>query len=401
MSPQPAKPAADSPLMIALLIAMATLNPISVNMIVPVLTAMADGLGTDFATVQLTLSCYLFATAISQLVHGPLSDRFGRRPVVLWGVLIYAVASLVCLFATSVWIVILGRILQGVGAAAGFALCRAIVRDLYQRERAASMLGYITMGFSTAPMVAPLIGGLLSDHLGWRLIFLFMAAVGIVMFVVMWLALPETRKPMPEGQQRVGFFQGFAVLARIPAFWAYALNTGLMAGIFFAFLGGAPFVATMHFGMTGTAYGIYFALSPIAFFVGNYLTGRLTMRLGAGPMMRAGNALSLVSAVVLIALLAIGWQNPLALFIPVWFIGLANGLSLSNSMAGAVSVRPALAGTAAGITGSFQIGFGAVATVVVGYLLTAANSPMPLPLFMTALAIAALATGFWARYARS
>jgi DHA1 family bicyclomycin/chloramphenicol resistance-like MFS transporter len=395
------QPAAGSRVMIALLIAMATLNPISINMIVPALTAMADGLDADFATIQLTLSSYLFATAISQLIHGPLSDKFGRRPVLLWGVLIYAVASLICLFAPSAWIVILGRILQGVGAAAGFALCRAIIRDLYERERAASMLGYITMGFSTAPMVAPLIGGLLSDYLGWRLIFLFMAVVGVVMLVVMWLALPETRKPMPEGQERVGFFKGFAVLARIPAFWAYALNIGLMAGIFFAFLGGAPFVATTHFGMSGTAYGVYFAMSPVAFFLGNFLTGRLTMRLGTGSMMRAGNALGLVAAICLIALLGSGWQNPLALFVPVWFIGLANGLSLSNSMAGAVSVRPALAGTAAGITGSFQVGFGAVATVVVGYLLTAANTPLPLPLFMTALGAAALATGIWARFAKS
>jgi DHA1 family bicyclomycin/chloramphenicol resistance-like MFS transporter len=401
MSLQPAKPAADSPLMIALLIAMATLNPISVNMIVPALTAMAEGLGTDFATVQLTLSCYLFATAISQLVLGPLSDRFGRRPVILCGVLIYVAASVLCLVATSVWIVILGRILQGVGAAAGFALCRAIVRDLYERERAASMLGYITMGFSTAPMVAPLIGGLLSDHLGWRLIFLFMAGVGLAMLIPIWLALPETRKPMPEGQERIGFFQGFAILARIPAFWAYALNTGFMAGIFFAFLGGAPFVATTLFGMSGTAYGIYFAMSPIAFFLGNFLTGRLTMRLGTGSMMRAGNVLGLVAAICLIALLGSGWQSPLALFVPVWFIGLANGLTLSNSMAGAVSVRPALAGTAAGITGSLQIGFGAVATVVVGYLLTAAHSPMPLPFLMTALGVAALATGIWSKYARS
>jgi DHA1 family bicyclomycin/chloramphenicol resistance-like MFS transporter len=191
------------------------------------------------------------------------------------------------------------------------------------------------------------------------------------------------------------------VLARIPAFWAYALNTGLMAGIFFAFLGGAPFVATTHFGMSGTAYGVYFAMSPVAFFLGNFLTGRLTMRLGTGSMMRAGNALGLAAAICLIALLGSGWQNPLALFVPVWFIGLANGLSLSNSMAGAVSVRPALAGTAAGITGSFQVGFGAVATVVVGYLLTAANTPLPLPLFMTALGAAALATGIWARFAKS
>jgi DHA1 family bicyclomycin/chloramphenicol resistance-like MFS transporter len=405
MKDNPASPAGTrtgaSGIVIAVLIAVATLNSLSINMIVPALPSMAAGLATDFASVQLTLSSYLFATAIAQLVHGPLSDKFGRRPVLMAGMLLYILASVICLFATSVWIVILGRILQGVGAAAGFALGRAIVRDLYEREKAASMLGYITMGFSLAPMVAPLIGGLISDHLGWRLIFLFLTAVGCVLLFITWTALPETRKPVPEGEKRIGFVISFATLAKIPAFWAYALTTGFMTAVFFAFLGGTPYVATTLFGMSGTEYGLYFVFVPIGFFIGNFFTARLTMRVGSGRLMRIGNLISLAASISSLLLLGSGWQHPLALFAPIYLIGLANGLSSNNSIAGAVSVRPHLAGAASGIAGSFQIGFGAVATVIIGYLLTLTSSPMPVPILMTVLALCAVTTGQWAKVARA
>jgi MFS transporter, DHA1 family, multidrug resistance protein len=390
-----------SVVMILLLIAVSSLNPISVNIIVPSLTAIAQGLHTDFATAQLTLSSYLFATAISQLLHGPLSDKFGRRPVLLVGILIYVIASALCLTATSIWIVVVGRILQGVGAAAGFALGRAIVRDLYERERAASMLGYITMGFSTAPMVAPLIGGLISDHLGWRLVFVFMTVVGLLLLIFVWMALPETRRPMPEGQVRTGFFRSFAILARIPAFWAYACNCGLTVAVFFTFLGGTPFVATTLFGMSGTQYGIYFAFVPIGYFLGNWLTAGLAARLGIGTMIRTGNVLLVIAGIGSTILLGSGWQSPFAIFAPMYLVGFANGLVTANGIAGAVSVRPALAGVASGITGSFQIGFGAVATVIVGYLLTLTHSPMPVPIMMTGFAVMALGTGIWSKTARS
>lgn len=340
MSKDQVKPPDASAVVVGLLIAISALNPLAVNIIVPALTGMAEGLDTDFATVQLTLSSYLFAIAIAQLVYGPLSDKFGRRPIVLVGVAVYVLASILCVVATSIWVVIIGRILQGIGAAAGFALGRAIVRDLYEREKAASMLGYITMGFSTVPMVAPLIGGLISDHLGWRLIFVFIAIVSLLLLVSVWFALPETRKPMAVGQTRPGFFQSFRILAKIPAFWAYTLNLGFMVAIFFIFLGGTPFVATKLFGMSGTEFGLFFALVPVGFFLGNWLTAKLATRLGIGVMIRGGNLLALISGIISAILLGSGWQNPFALFAPMYLMGLANGLSMANGTAGAVSIRP-------------------------------------------------------------
>jgi DHA1 family bicyclomycin/chloramphenicol resistance-like MFS transporter len=206
---------------------------------------------------------------------------------------------------------------------------------------------------------------------------------------------------MPEGQVRTGFFRSFAILAVIPAFWAYALNVGFMGAVFFTFLGGTPFIATTLFGMSGTQYGVYFAFVPIGFFLGNWLTAGLATRLGIVAMIRAGNALSLIAGIISIILLGSGWQNPFAIFAPMYLVGLANGLSTANGLAGAVSVRPALAGAASGVTGSFQIGFGAVATVIVGYLLTLTHSPMPVPIMMTVFAAIALATGIWVKTARN
>lgn len=395
------KPPEASAIVVGLLIAISALNPLSVNIIVPALTSMAADLDTDFATAQLTLSCYLFAAAIAQLVHGPLSDKYGRRPVVLIGVAVYVLASIVCIFASSIWIVIFGRILQGVGAAAGYALGRAIVRDLYEREKAASMLGYITMGFSTVPMVTPLIGGLISDYFGWRLIFVFIAIVSMLVLVAIWFALPETRRPMEEGQTRPGFFQSLKILAKIPAFWAYTLNLGLMVGTFFIFLGGTPFVAITLFGMTGTEFGIYFAFIPVGFFLGNWLTAGLAVRLGIGPMIRIGNFLALVGGIISAILLSSDWQSPFVLFAPMYLIGLAIGLALANGTAGAVSIRPSLAGAASGIAGSMQMSFGATATVVIGYLLTLTQSALSVPALIVALSALALATGFWIKTART
>lgn len=394
-------PAPSSPTTIAMLIAVASLNPLSVNIIVPAMTAMAAGLGTDFATIQLTLSAYLFATSISQLVHGPLSDRFGRRPILLAGTSIYILASLLCLFATTAWVVIVGRILQGVGASAGFALGRAIVRDLYEREKAASMLGYVTMGFATAPLIAPLIGGLITDNLGWRLVFVFMTIISVILLAAIWFLLPETRRPMPEGETRPGFFQSFRTLARIPAFWAYALHVGFNGGMFFTFLGGTPFVATTTFGMTGTQYGTYFAMVPLAFIFGNFLTARFSARLGIWTMIVTGSSIGLLASITSMLLLSSGWQNPFALFGPMYAIGLANGLTMANGMAGAISVRPMLAGAASGITGSFQIGFGAIATVIIAHLLTTTEAGWMVGLQMGVCATIALSFAIWSRWARS
>lgn len=387
-------------LLIAVLIAVSALNPIAVNMFVPAMPDIMRNLHTDQAAVQLVLSVYLFSTAVAQLVLGPLSDRYGRRPVLLGGLSIFVIASLICTLAPSIGVLIAGRVLQGWGGCVGIVLGRAIVRDRYERNQAATMIGYVMMGFAIAPMVGPIIGGVLNDLVGWRSIFGLLTTLGVAMGAVAFLFLPETRIPTSAGTDRPGFLRSFVTLAGLPAFWAYALACAFGTAVFFAFLGGTPFVAIDRLGMTGTEYGLYFALVPGGFMLGNFLTGRFSRRTGTVALVITGSVVTLLAVVAMLVAFLAGWYHPLALFLPMYVIGFANGLTLANALAGAVSVRPDLAGAASGLAGAMQIGFGGVATVVIGALLAATHSVFPLVACMAALALLGVAAAIWTKTAR-
>jgi len=388
-------------LLIVVLIVVSALNPIAVNMFVPAMPDIMRGLNTNQAGVQLVLSVYLFSTAVAQLVLGPLSDRYGRRPVLLGGLTVFVIASLVCTLAPSIGVLIAGRVLQGCGGCVGIVLGRAIVRDRYERAQAATMLGYVMMGFAIAPMVGPVIGGVLNDFVGWRSIFGLLATLGIAITLVAFLFMPETRVPASNETERPTFLRSLATLSRLPAFWAYALTCALGTAVFFSFLGGTPFVAVDMLGMTGTEYGLYFILVPGGFMLGNFLTGRFSRRVGIFALVLVGSVITFLAVVGMFFAFLAGWYHPLALFLPMYAIGFANGLTLANALAGAVSVRPELAGAASGFAGAMQIGFGGIATVVIGALLAATHSVFPLIICMAVLALFGIAAAIWTRTARA
>lgn len=386
--------------LILILIAVASINPVGVNMFVPAMPDMMRGLGTNQAMIQFVLSGYLFATAIGQLVLGPLSDRYGRRPILLGGLAVFVAASAACALAESVGLLVLARIIQGAGGCVGIVLGRAIIRDRFERDEAASMIGYVTMGFALAPMVAPIIGGVLNDNAGWQSIFLFQAGLGVIVAFAAYLLLPETHEPARRAEERPTLLKSFLILSRIPAFWAYTLTCAFSTAIFFSFLGGTPFVASDLLGLTGTEYGLYFMPMPGGFVIGNFLTARYSRRLGVETMLLIGTAIALVAVLAMAAAFLAGWYHPLSLFLPMYAVGFANGLTIANALAGAVSVRPDLAGAASGIAGSLQIGFGATATVIIGAVLAATQSVFPLAIGMAAFALCGLGAAAWTRTAR-
>ena len=264
---------------IATLVLIAGLSALNMNMFLPALPAMAADFGADYATIQLAISGYLAGTAVLQLIIGPLSDRYGRRPVLLSGIGLFLLATLVCIAATSIEVFLIGRMLQTT-LIAGLVLSRAIVRDMVPMEEAASMIGYVTMGMTIVPMIGPVLGGVLSDLLGWQANFVAILIFGLMVMGVVWLDLKETNDSPSESF--AAQFRAYPELLSSGAFWGYTLTTTFASGVFFAFLGGAPFVGSTLLGMSPTVLGLYFCFTAFGYMVGNFLSGPLCPP-GRGP----------------------------------------------------------------------------------------------------------------------
>lgn len=365
---------ASPPHITTLIFATAT-GALAMNVFLPSLPAMARYFGTDYAVMQLAVSLHLAATALLQLVIGPLSDRYGRRPVLLGAFTVFLVGTFAAVFAPTVEALLACRLLQAFSVA-GFALSRAIVRDTTGPDEAASRIGYITMGMALVPMVGPMIGGLLDEIYGWQATFWLTLGFGLVAFLVIFLDLGETnwhRSPSFLAQ-----FRAYPELLSSRRFWGYTLTAAFTSGAFFAFLGGGPFVSTEMLGLSPSRYGFYFALISVGYMLGNFLTGRYSRRIGLNRMMLFGNMIAVVGMSLSILLFASGLNHPIALFGPAFFTGVGNGMSLPSANAGIVSVRPHLAGSASGLGGAMQIGGGAVMAVLAGAWLTVDSGPYPL-----------------------
>jgi DHA1 family bicyclomycin/chloramphenicol resistance-like MFS transporter len=386
-------PAAKAPLLV--LIAVSAVNPLALNIFVPSMPGMEVAFNTTYARVQLALSFYLAAVAIAQLVLGPLSDRFGRRPVMIGGMMLFVGGTLVCRFAPTIEVLILGRVIQGIGGCTGLVLSRAIVRDVYDRDQSASMIGFVTMGMAVAPAIGPAIGGFLDELYGWTASFDLVLAFGTVVTLLAWLRLKETNIERRASGGIAGLAGSIVTLMRIPAFRVFAFTCMFSSSIFFTYVGGAPYVAQKLMGVGTQETGFWFMLIACGYIIGNFCSGRYAGRIGVMRMILIGNLGAVAACGAMVALFAAGVMHPVAIFGPAFFLGIANGIALPSTLSSGVSVRPDLAGAASGLIGSMQVGGGALATVLVGALLK--DTPWPLVLIMTALALLALGSGHMAR----
>jgi DHA1 family bicyclomycin/chloramphenicol resistance-like MFS transporter len=375
--------------LLALLIAMAGVGSLSLNILVPAIPSLVNQFAARPASVQLTVSLYLMGLAVAQLVFGPLSDRFGRRPVVVAGLALATVASTAAIFAASIASLIVARVVQSLGASTGQTIGRAIIRDLYDREHAASMIGLVTSAVVFMPMVAPLIGGILDTLFGWEAIFVFAAGLSLTVFVWAALTLPETRKFSAVAGERGYSLGDLAALTASPRFLGYALCAGLGSAPFFSFLGGAPHVVVSMLGRTSAEYGIWFFVPSIGFMSGNFAVSRLAGRFGIDALIWWGIAFTVVGCLLgVFAYVALpGWEMA-AIFLPQIIVGFGNGLLLPTSVAGAVSIRPQVAGTASGLTGFIQMAIGAVAAQLGGYVVAQATDAVPMLLLMLGFGVA-------------
>jgi DHA1 family bicyclomycin/chloramphenicol resistance-like MFS transporter len=375
--------------LLAPLIAMAGMSSLSLNILVPAIPGLVTKFAADPASVQLAVSLYLMGLAAAQLVFGPLSDRFGRRPVVLAGLALATIASTAAVFAANIASLVTARVAQSLGASTGQTIGRAIIRDLYDREHAASMIGLVTSVVVLMPMVAPLLGGILDTLFGWEAIFAFTAILSFIVFAWAVLELPETRNLSLAPGSGPRFGADLAALAASPRFFGYALCAGLGSAPFFSFLGAAPHVVVTVLGHTSAEYGLWFFVPSIGFMAGNFAVSRLTAQFGIYALIWWGIALTIFGCVlaVLVYVALPGWEMA-TIFLPQIVIGFGNGLLLPTSIAGAVSIRPQVAGTASGVTGFIQMAIGAVAAQLGGQVVAHAAGGMPMLLLMLAFGIA-------------
>lgn len=365
---------ATPPRLLTLVLAAAA-SALAMNVFLPSMPGMARYFNVEYALMQLTVSVYLAANAGIQLFIGPMSDRFGRRPVLIVCFAIFIAATIAAILSPNFEFLLAMRVLQAFSAA-GLVVPRAIVRDMVEPARAASLFGYITMGMALAPMAAPVVGGLLDEMFDWRATFGLLLAFGVIAFAFILLDLGETNHNRSEsfGAQ----FRSYPELLLSRRFWGYVMAAGFTSGQFFAFLGGGPFVATEIMHLTPSAYGLLFGIISAGYVLGNFISGRFTERVGIRRMILTGNLLAMSGLLVSLALLSSGLEHPLSFFGPVVMIGLGNGMALPSVTAGMVSVRPHLAGSAAGLGSAMQIGVGAAFSVLGGLFLTVESGAFPL-----------------------
>lgn len=374
--------------LLLLLMAMTSIGPTSLNILLPALPELSRKLSSDIPTLQLTVSLFLLGLAGAQLVMGPLSDRFGRRPVLLGGFALTIGASLLAIVMRNAEGLVVARILQAVGASAGVVVSRAIIRDLFGRNRAASIIGLVATVMVVVPTFGPLIGGLLDTAFGWEAIFLFTAITSLLVLAWAAITLPETRGlNAPAGGQE-GFLRDLKHLTGSASFAGYVLIATFGSATFFAFLGGSPHLVVTLMGRSSAEYGVWFAISAFGYMAGNFFASRLATRLGVERLILRGIVIEIVGVALATGFAAVPQWGPAVVFLPQLIISLGNGVMLPGAISGAVSVRPQAAGTAAGITGCVQMTIGAATTQYAGTLLVGASSGMPLAILMVALVVA-------------
>jgi len=388
-------PAHDSPRLLALLAALAALGPLSVDMYLPAMPGMMRAFDTDIAHMHLTASAYLWGFAFFHLACGPLADRFGRRPVLIGGTLLFIAASLGCAQSTGVLELAYYRFVQGIGACVGPTLARTIARDVYGPTRAARALSLIAMLMALAPAVAPGLGGIMLRFVPWPSVFLFLAGYAVVIAVLVFRYLPETL-PLRQSLHPLAIARNYGELIVHPFFLAVSIAGALVYAGLLAYLTASGFVFIDMLGVPLTWFGLIFHTSVVGYMSGSALSARLASHHRSETVMFAGSITAVASTVLMLAGHWLLPQSVLALVLPMTLYALALGLVMPHAMAIALRPFAHIAGTASALLGFVQMGLAALVTAMVGKLLV--DTPLPLILCMLGTAALGLILASWVQW---
>ncbi|WP_051340883.1 multidrug effflux MFS transporter [Azospirillum halopraeferens] len=386
-------PRSDSLAVRVLLTALVAFGPLSTDLYLPSLPTLVRVFESDIATVQLTLSVFLVGFAVSMLVYGPLADRFGRRPVLIGGVAIFLAASAACTLATTIEQLIAARFVQALGACCGPVVARAIVRDVFGRDRAATVLAYMTMAMALAPAVGPVLGGALIEVFGWRSNFVVLTLIAVAVLAAVLMLLAETNVHRdPEALRPARLLRNYLTLLGNRTYVGCVLTSAFSYSGIFAFISGSSFVLVNGLGLSPGEYGASFGAVVLGYMGGSYVAGRISGRLGTERMMRAGTLVSAAAGLTGFALAAAGIISVPAIIVPTALFLFGTGMTLPNSMAAAVGPYPTMAGLASALLGFVQMGVGAAVGILVGHLHD--GTPVPMAAAIAVMALLAAATAF-------
>jgi DHA1 family bicyclomycin/chloramphenicol resistance-like MFS transporter len=355
-------------------------------MYLPSLPAIAHAFNTSTAGTQLTISSYLIGFAIGQLIYGPISDRYGRKPVLLGAVAVFCAASFGCMVSTSIEMLIAFRTVQALGGCGGVVLARAVVRDLYSGARAGRELSLISMVMALAPVVAPLIGGVLQTGFGWRANFVVLTATGLMIAAAVWWRLPETLAQRAEAASPVAIARTFGGFLRDGSFIAHAGLVVLVFSGLFAWISASAFVLQDLYGLSSLAFGIVFAIGSAGFLVGSAVASHYVGRLGLDRVIGLGVVAQAIGGLLMVAALLIGLRSAMSLVAPMAIYLAGLGLVLPQAIAGAMQPYRDRAGAASSLLGFFQQTGAALCGVVVGQLLGDSAWPMAAAVALTGIA---------------
>lgn len=379
------------PLFIIVLGTITAFLPLSLQIFFPALPDVKAEFMTTEAIANLTVSLPLFVMAFASLFYGSLSDRYGRRPVLLGSIALFVVGSVFAALTENIALLIAGRVLQAAGGGGGLGLARTIARDVFGADRLVKVISYLTIAYALGPMISAPIGGVLVDYGGWRAVLVSAGAFGALLGVVCWRVMFETHTNRSLAGVRFTPVQDYRRLFANAKFSAYVLQSGFSTGVFFTMAAATSFLMIEYLGRPAGEFGRYFMFFPAGFITGSIISSRLAGRVSPEKMVFAGSVILAVASLTQAGFLFAGIVTPLTIFIPGYFVILAQGISLPNAQSGAIVVAGPMAGTGSGIGVFIQLLAAGVFTQIYG--LMADGTPFPMAAIVSVCSIFALVVG--------
>jgi DHA1 family bicyclomycin/chloramphenicol resistance-like MFS transporter len=370
------------------------IGPLAVHMYIPIMPTIQQAFSVSTVMATMTFSMVLFVMAFCTLFYGSASDRYGRKPVLMVGLAMFVAGSAICALAWNFEVLIAGRLLQGLAAGSGVVLARAIARDVYGPEKLAQVIAYITTAYVLGPTLAPPIGGAISDVFGWNAVFVFATGISVLVILLGGIVIKETHFDRKIGRPLSAMTGDYLRLIRNPVFMGYALVPALTSMSFFALAVYASFLMRDHYHGSSAEYGVYFIFLTVGFMSGNFISARLGSRFSTEYMVTFGCITGVITVEVLAACVMFMPNNPLALFVPGAFIGVAQGLSMPHAQAAAINAEPDLTGTASGVVMFLHFSGAAAASLFISVLYDKTFFPLIEVMFI--IGLLALACGLFA-----